>query len=70
MGTWGCKGRDVGTSSMGYEDLWDGDVGKPTLKKVKPLSWSSLLIETWSPKQGRVGSGCQNLFRITAFHSK
>ena len=29
-----------------------------------------LLIETWSPKQGRVGSSRQNLFRITAFHSK
>ena len=61
MLVWGVGYARGGTSSMGCEDLWDGDVGKPTLKKVKPLSWSSLLIETWSPKQGRVGSGCQNL---------
>ena len=27
LGTWGREGRDVGTSSMGSEDVWDGDAG-------------------------------------------
>ena len=25
LGTWGRVGRDVGTSSMGRGDVWDGD---------------------------------------------
>ena len=25
VGTWGRVGRDVGTSSMGRGDVWDGD---------------------------------------------
>ena len=29
-----------------------------------------LLMEYWSPKQGREGCGRQNLYRITAFDSK
>ena len=27
LGTWGRVGRDVGTSSMGRGDVWDGDAG-------------------------------------------
>ena len=25
LGTWGRKMRDLGTSSMGHQDVWDGD---------------------------------------------
>ena len=27
MGTWGRETRDLGTSSMGRGDVWDGDAG-------------------------------------------
>ena len=27
LGTWGLVERDVGTSSMGRGDVWDGDAG-------------------------------------------
>ena len=26
LGTWGRKMRDLGTSSMGHQDVWDGDM--------------------------------------------
>ena len=41
----------------------------PASKRVKLLHWSSWNPD-WSPKQGRVGCGRQNLYRITAFKSK
>ena len=30
VGTWGRETRDLGTSSMGRGDVWDGDAGLQT----------------------------------------
>ena len=36
----------------------------PCIEESETAVLVFLLIENWSPKQGRVGSGCQNLFSI------
>ena len=28
LGTWGREAKDLGTSSMGRGDVWDGDAGR------------------------------------------
>ena len=43
---------------------------KRSLEESETVVLVFLLMEYWSPKQGRVGCGCQNLCRITSFDSK
>ena len=42
----------------------------PCIEESETVVLVFLLMEYWSPKQGRVGCGRQNLCRITAFDSK
>ena len=47
LGIWGHEGRDVGTSSMGRGDVWDGDAGTSNIgtreikSEVNAISLSS-----------------------------
>ena len=47
LGIWGREGRDVGTSSMGRGDVWDGDAGMSNIgtrevkSEVNAISLSS-----------------------------
>ena len=47
LGIWGREGRDVGTSSMGRGDVWDGDAGTSNIgtrevkSEVNAISLSS-----------------------------
>ena len=47
LGIWGREGRDVGTSSMGCGDEWDGDAGTSNIgtqevkSEVNAISLSS-----------------------------
>ena len=78
MGTVGCVCGDLGLGDMrggmwGHQS-WDartyGTGTRGYIEESETAVLVFLLIETWSPKQGRVGSSHQNLFRITAFHFK
>ena len=42
----------------------------PCIEESETAVLVFLLMEYWSPKQGRVGYGRQNLYRITVFDSK
>ena len=42
----------------------------PCIEESESVALVFLLMEYWSPTQGRVGCGRQNLCRITAFDSK
>ena len=42
----------------------------PCIEESETVALVFLLMEYWSPTQGRVGCGRQNLCRITAFDSK
>ena len=42
----------------------------PCIEESKTAVLVFLLMEYWSPKQGRVGYGHQSLYRITAFDYK
>ena len=42
----------------------------PCIEETETVALVFLLMEYWSPTQGRVGCGRQNLCRITAFDSK
>ena len=58
-----------------HDCLWSEDSAKtPCIEEGETTALVFLLKEywspDWSPKQGRVGCGHQNLHRITAFNSK
>ena len=42
----------------------------PCIEESETAVLVFLLMEYWSPKQGRVGYGRQNLYRITVFDPK